>query len=319
MPPLRYAVGGRAAPARPPESETGESEEARKLQQTLLNNGAAIAQEIGPGDRASGPVQKIAELQGRAHVRRPLKSWKTDLEGLKANLTTVDGLTGLKDRLTAGWLETPKRFPKACKAHGKHTGQTRSDDHPRCADVPDDGAASSRRLPGGDEKKQSGRNRLVAAKTAYDAYCGVLEHELNTLYEEVQKDFSTFYRAVNEDDEGEFTAKLTPSEGSLGLEVNFYDRGLFPPGAYHSEGHQDGMGVCLYLALMKRLFGKRFTFALLDDVVMSVDTGHRYQFCKLLKTGFSRHAIHHHDPRPVMGRTDEVRRTRHWQDLGFVP
>ena len=46
------------------------------------------------------------------------------------------------------------------------------------------------------------------------------------------------------------------------------------------------MGVCLYLALMKRLFGDRFTFALLDDVVMSVDSGHRYQFCKLLKTHF---------------------------------
>jgi hypothetical protein len=46
------------------------------------------------------------------------------------------------------------------------------------------------------------------------------------------------------------------------------------------------MGVCLYLALMKRLFGDKFTFALLDDVVMSVDSGHRYQFCKLLKTHF---------------------------------
>jgi hypothetical protein len=32
--------------------------------------------------------------------------------------------------------------------------------------------------------------------------------------------------------------------------------------------------------------GVKFTFALLDDVVMSVDTGHRYQFCKLLKTEF---------------------------------
>jgi len=83
-----------------------------------------------------------------------------------------------------------------------------------------------------------------------------------------------------------FTAKLTPSEGRLDLNVNFYERGLFPPGAYHSEGHQDGMGVCLYLALMKRLFEERFTIALLDDVVMSVDSGHRYQFCKLLKTHF---------------------------------
>jgi hypothetical protein len=32
--------------------------------------------------------------------------------------------------------------------------------------------------------------------------------------------------------------------------------------------------------------GDRFTFALLDDVVMSVDTAHRRQFCKLLKSVF---------------------------------
>ena len=30
----------------------------------------------------------------------------------------------------------------------------------------------------------------------------------------------------------------------------------------------------------------RFSLILLDDVVMSVDLGHRYQFCKLLKTQF---------------------------------
>src|SRR5215472_1673148 len=58
------------------------------------------------------------------------------------------------------------------------------------------------------------------------------------------------------------------------------------------------MGVCLYLALMKRLFGDRFTFALPDDMVMSVDAGHRYQFCKLLKTSFpnTQFVITTHDP-----------------------
>src|SRR2546421_6930954 len=135
-------------------------------------------------------------------------------------------------------------------------------------------------------KSKAAEIAWTTAKAAYDAYCSVLEHELNTLYDAVQEDFSTFYRAINEDDEAKFTAKLTPSAGKLDLDVNFYERGLFPPGAYHSEGHQDGMGVCLYLALMKRLMGDRFTFALLDDVVMSVDIGHRYQFCRLLKTHF---------------------------------
>ena len=45
----------------------------------------------------------------------------------------------------------------------------------------------------------------------------------------MQEDFSKFYRAINEDDESKFTAKLTPSEGRLDLDVNFYERGLFPP------------------------------------------------------------------------------------------
>ena len=126
----------------------------------------------------------------------------------------------------------------------------------------------------------------TTADAAYASYCSILEDELNKLYDEVAQDFSTFYRAINEDDEAKFTAKLTPSQGKVDFGVNFYERGLFPPGAYHSEGHQDGMGVCLYRALMKRLFGDRFQFALLDDVVMSVDAGHRYQFCKLLRTHF---------------------------------
>ena len=135
-------------------------------------------------------------------------------------------------------------------------------------------------------KNKAAEIASTSAKAAYDAYCRAMEDELNALYDDVQEDFSTFYRTINEDDEVKFTAKLTPSEGRLDLDVNFYERGLFPPGAYHSEGHQDGMGVCLYLALMKRLFGDRFNIALLDDVVMSVNSGHRYQFCKLLKTHF---------------------------------
>ena len=199
----------------------------------------------------------------------------------------MDGLTGLKDRLTAGWLETPKALSK--DLHGLTEKIAAIPDQTTTLDAQTFLTTAQLRLVDYREamrKNKAAENAAAGAKAANDSYCDVMEDELNSLYDEVQKDFSTFYRAVNEDDEGQFTAKLTPAAGSLGLDVNFYDRGLFPPAAFHSEGHQDGMGVCLYLALMKRLFGKRFTFALLDDVVMSVDAGHRYQFCKLLKTHF---------------------------------
>lgn len=268
-------------------AKLAKSEEARKLQQVLLDSGTGLAKEAIRVVGLLAPVQKAADGQGEGAFAQLLSVWKADLEGLKAALTTVDGLTGQKARLTAGWLAVPNAFPAGLKTF---TGKIEA--------APDQMAAldaqtflTTAQIRLGDYREAVRRSKAAeiaaaSGKAAYEAYCSVMEEELNTLYDEVQDDFSKFYRAINEDDESTFTAKLTPSEGKLDLAVNFYERGLFPPGAYHSEGHQDGMGVCLYLALMKRLFGKRFTFALLDDVVMSVDAGHRYQFCKLLKTSF---------------------------------
>lgn len=109
---------------------------------------------------------------------------------------------------------------------------------------------------------------------------------LESIYDDVAKDFSNYYRVINREDEEQFVGKLTSAPAKLSFDVDFYGRGLFPPGAYHSEGHQDGMGLCLYLALMKRTLGDKFTFAVLDDVLMSVDTGHRREVCRLLKSEF---------------------------------
>jgi cell division septum initiation protein DivIVA len=49
-----------------------------------------------------------------------------------------------------------------------------------------------------------------SAKAAYEAYCGVMEDELNALYDDVQEDFSKFYRAINEDDEGRVHGEAQP-------------------------------------------------------------------------------------------------------------
>lgn len=112
------------------------------------------------------------------------------------------------------------------------------------------------------------------------------ESMLITLYDDVEKEFSRYYRKLNNDDENNFTARLEHQDGTLNFEVDFYGRGKFPPNAYHSEGHQDSMGLCLYFALSKKLLGTSFSLCLLDDVLMSVDSGHRREVCKLLRTEF---------------------------------
>lgn len=134
---------------------------------------------------------------------------------------------------------------------------------------------------------EKARQQAELSKKIYDIYAEVSNKALEGVYKDVEREFSNLYRAINNEDEESFTAKITPSIGKLGFDVDFYGRGHFPPGAYHSEGHQDAMGLCLYLALMRKLQGSNFKFAVLDDVMMSVDTAHRREVCNLLKKYFT--------------------------------
>jgi hypothetical protein len=136
-------------------------------------------------------------------------------------------------------------------------------------------------------KLKAAKERAVIARSVFDLYGTVSTEALENIYKTVEQRFISFYRAINSEDEGAFEAQLKPSIGKLGFQTDFYGRGFFPPGAYHSEGHQDAMGLCLYLALMNHLLGDRFTISILDDVLMSVDTGHRRNVSKLLREQFS--------------------------------
>lgn len=151
------------------------------------------------------------------------------------------------------------------------------------------------------------KDRLRARKAKEDServkkiveiYIKVSDGYLTSIFDAVQKQFAEYYRFLNSDDEGKFEARLVPSLGKLGFDVDFYGRGQFPAGAYHSEGHQDSMGLCLYLALMKHIHGDAFTIAVLDDVLMSVDAGHRREVCALLKKHFpkTQFVMTTHDP-----------------------
>lgn len=136
------------------------------------------------------------------------------------------------------------------------------------------------------KREETGRKARLSKQVA-DTYAKTSDDQLTGIYKAVEQDFAEMYSALNTPDEADFEAKLTPSIGKLGFGVNFYGRGVFPPGAYHSEGHQDAMGLCLYLALMKHVLKENFLFAVLDDVLMSIDAGHRRAVCTLLRTRFS--------------------------------
>jgi AAA domain len=217
-------------------AKLAKSAQAQKVQQSLLNSGAAMDRAVIQVVGLLGPVQKIAEGERDNRFIKLLSDWKSDLEELKSKVTTVDGLTGLKDRLIGGWLEIPTAFPKSLK--GLIEKIEAKPDQTAATDAQTFLTTAQIRLGDYREAMRNSKAAEIAyksAKATYEAYCGVMEDELNALYDDVEEDFSTFYRAINEDDESKFTAKLTPNEGRLDFDVNFYERGLFPPGAYHTR------------------------------------------------------------------------------------
>jgi recombinational DNA repair ATPase RecF len=109
---------------------------------------------------------------------------------------------------------------------------------------------------------------------------------LVSVYDAIADRFSTLYGRMHREDEGTFRAALEPTRAGLKLDVTFHDRGDFPPSALHSEGHQDSMGLCLFLTLTAHIANSAIPMIVLDDVVMSVDANHRRAVAELLRDEF---------------------------------
>jgi len=127
------------------------------------------------------------------------------------------------------------------------------------------------------------RERAEALVTEYEA---ARDSVLNGLYDRISKSFALMYRKLHAHEGDEFSARMELDGAALTLEVDFYDRGAHPPNALHSEGHQDSMGICLFLALGRELSQVPIDLVILDDVVMSVDASHRKDVCSLFRELF---------------------------------
>lgn len=270
------------------------------LQQKVASSQAAAQQEQQIKTAASNLVKlmragqaliratfKLATAWGQPEVQEAIQSYDDQLQILEGSLATVPGALGVYEQLDAAPFAAPASLTASLASLAN-----------QLAAKPDTSAQARARnsLIVAAERWSQMRLARVSLDSAtkshdladkiYKAYCQVADEALTALYEEVETRFSQFYQRINADDEDGFRAELEPSAGKLDLLVDFYGEGMFPPGAYHSEGHQDGMGVCLYLALVEKLLGPAFRFAVLDDVVMSVDSNHRRQFCDLLRLEF---------------------------------
>ena len=263
------------------------SETAAALQQRIRTAAGKVAGELRGVRSLIQAAQPHAVTMGESGLQTSLMDWSNDLAAFEARLGSVESIRSESERVASNILAAPPAIADGLSVLRRNIealpDQSATDAARTFLTVAQDRWTRLRQARV-EATKASAAHKIATA--VYETYNSAADAALTSLYKTVEEDFSSFYRQINSDDESSFKAGLSPTAGKLGLEVDFYGLGMFSPMAYHSEGHQDGMGVCLYLALIRQLLKSDFRLAVLDDVVTSVDANHRRQFCKLLKDVF---------------------------------
>ena len=123
---------------------------------------------------------------------------------------------------------------------------------------------------------------LKLAQTIYSAFSDAKKQITYKVYSEIQTEIKNTYIAIHPS-ERIGSMELTVEQkrrASLRLNLELFGK-KGDPRALSSEGHLDSLGLCIFLAFIKR-FSSNFGFMVLDDVVTSIDSRHRLDIAKLI-------------------------------------
>ncbi len=131
------------------------------------------------------------------------------------------------------------------------------------------------------------QNRYELAEKIYTTFSETKKTKIQEIYESIQGDLQSFYSMLHPNEPHkniELTVALV-RRASTELKIESFGRRGEDPRALTSEGHQDSLGLCRFLAFVKR-FNESCSLIVLDDVVSTVDARHRENICKLLLEEF---------------------------------
>lgn len=131
------------------------------------------------------------------------------------------------------------------------------------------------------------QNRYEFAEKIYTTFSETKKTKIQEIYESIQGDLQSFYSMLhpNEPHKNIELAVALVRRASTELKIESFGRKGEDPRALTSEGHQDSLGLCIFLAFVKK-FNESCSLIVLDDVVSTVDARHRENICKLLLEEF---------------------------------
>jgi DNA repair exonuclease SbcCD ATPase subunit len=133
---------------------------------------------------------------------------------------------------------------------------------------------------------------------------------VDAVHRRIEKSFSELYGAINPDEE-DIDVQLNQTDAGVSFRVGFFGDDVHPAQALHSEGHQDLMGLCLFMALSRETSTARQRYIMLDDVVMSVDREHLREIANILESTVGQEfqviiTTHDEEWEGILGLTDTV-------------
>jgi len=121
----------------------------------------------------------------------------------------------------------------------------------------------------------------------YNAFSETKKNKISEIYEAIVGNVNAFYSTLHPNDPHK-NIELKIAAGrraSAELKIESFDRAKEDPRAFTSEAHQDSLGLCIFLAFVKR-FNEGCNLIVLDDVVTTIDAQHRELICRLLLEQF---------------------------------
>jgi len=131
------------------------------------------------------------------------------------------------------------------------------------------------------------QDQYQLAEKIYSTFSETKKTKIQKIYNSIQGDIQGFYSLLHPNDPHK-NIKLTVALGrraSTELKIESFGRAGEDPRALISEGHLDSLGLCIFLAFVKK-FNEGCSLIVLDDVVSTVDANHRKNICKLLLEKF---------------------------------
>jgi recombinational DNA repair ATPase RecF len=124
---------------------------------------------------------------------------------------------------------------------------------------------------------------LGLAEKIYSTFSETKKSKIQGIYNTIQGDIQSYYSTLHPDQlHKNLELVVVPGRrASTKMTIESFGRSGVDPRAFTSEGYLDSLGLCIFLAFVKR-FCDDSPLIVLDDVVTTVDARHRLNICKLL-------------------------------------